>query len=426
MADELQIVPPVKSEIALASGVEAWMQAIRPEWKERRLIQRVQNLLPTDPSSACQRILNAAIHDLRHKIAVAGLDIAQEAAIRFRLPSVHKPEDILDTYSVSHIIDLAYRMGLLSRPEWRRIARCYEIRRDLEHEDDEYEATVEDCIYVFKTCVEVVLSQDPIELIKVSDIQAAIDSPDRFTPSVEMVENYRKAPHPRQLQIIELLVHTALDSKKSDIVRQNAMEVLRNYNSLTMAQVKIETAEMLQQRISKKPLDLMTVKVTYAAGVLPYLKQKQVAEFFAGFLVRFESVGHGWTQHDKHGKLFDDFEDVGALRHCPDVYLEHLLLWMTLCYLGEPGGYGMGRNRPVFYSNEAVRRIEAILRDGGERLLPAFEAACKDSRITSACRNKHIGRRHEALLEILIEKEKPQGTSGAIASAPTPVVPIQV
>jgi hypothetical protein len=220
MADELQIVPPLKSEIALASGVEAWMQAIRPEWKERRLIQRVQNLLPTDPSSACQRILNAAIHDLRHKIVVAGLDIAQEAATRFRLPSVHKPEDILDTYSVSHIIDLAYRMGLLSRPEWRRIARCYEIRRDLEHEDDEYEATVEDCIYVFKTCVEVVLSQDPIELIKVSDIQAAIDSPDRFTPSIEMVENYRKAPHPRQLQIVELLVYTALDSKKSDIVRQ--------------------------------------------------------------------------------------------------------------------------------------------------------------------------------------------------------------
>jgi hypothetical protein len=40
-------------------------------------------------------------------------------------------------------------MGLLPRPEWRRVTRCYEIRRDLEHEDDEYEATVEDCIYIF-------------------------------------------------------------------------------------------------------------------------------------------------------------------------------------------------------------------------------------------------------------------------------------
>ena len=39
------------------------MKAIRTEGKERRLIQRVLNLLPTDPSSACQRILNAAIHD---------------------------------------------------------------------------------------------------------------------------------------------------------------------------------------------------------------------------------------------------------------------------------------------------------------------------------------------------------------------------
>jgi hypothetical protein len=44
-------------------AVETWMKAIRTEGKERRLIQCVLNLLPTDPSSACQRILNAAIHD---------------------------------------------------------------------------------------------------------------------------------------------------------------------------------------------------------------------------------------------------------------------------------------------------------------------------------------------------------------------------
>lgn len=59
MPGNFEIVPNVKSEIVLASGVETWMQAIRSEWKERRLIQRVQTLLPTDPSSACQRILNA-------------------------------------------------------------------------------------------------------------------------------------------------------------------------------------------------------------------------------------------------------------------------------------------------------------------------------------------------------------------------------
>jgi len=409
MSENLEIVPNVKSEIVLASGVETWMQAIRTEWKERRLIQRVQNLLPTDPSSACQRILNAAIHDLRHKIVVAGLDIAQEAATRFRLPSVHKPEDILDTYSVSHVIDLAYRMGLLSRPEWRRVTRCYEIRRDLEHEDDEYEATVEDCIYIFKTCVEVVLAHDPIELIKVADIQAAINSPDRFTPSAEMIDNYRKAPHPRQLQIVELLVYTALDSKKTDIVRQNSMEVLRHYNELTLAQVKIDMAEALQQRISKKPLELVTAKVTYAAGILPYLKQKQVSEFFDGFLTRFDGVGHHWTHHAEHEKLFDDFEDVGGLRHCPDATLEGFLRWMALCYLGEPGGYGMGANRPVFYSNNGAARIETVFRRGGQRILPAFEAACKDRRIQAALQNKHIARRYDKLLEILIEKDKPTG-----------------
>jgi hypothetical protein len=113
--------------------------------------------------------------------------------------------------------------------------------------------------------------------------------------------------------------------------------------------------------------------------------------------------------HDEHGKLFDDFEDVGRLRYCPDASLEGCLLWMALCYLGGPGGYGMGINRPVFYSDTAAPRIEGVLRHGGQRLLRAFEAACKDRRIHAALQNNHIARRYDRLLEILIEKDKPTG-----------------
>lgn len=406
MSDNLEIVLSAKSEIVLASGVAQLMKAIRTEWKEKRLIQRVEALLPTDPSSACQRVFNAAIHDLRNKIIVAGLDIAQEAASRFSLPTVRKSEDILDTYSVTHLIDLAYRMGLLSRPEWRRIHRCYEIRRDLEHEDDEYEATVEDCVYIFKTCVEVVLSQDPVELIKVSDIETAISSPVKFTSSAAMIADFSKAPHPRQLQIIELLVNTALDSGKTDIVRQNSMELLRSYNAPTQATVKIEIAENLQKRAAKKPLDLTTAKVTYAAGILPYLKQSRVREFFENFYARFETVGHHWQGYPEHSKLFDDFGDVGSLKHCPEELREKFVLWCTLCYLGEPGGYGMGRNRPVFYSNSAVPRIEELFKRFSADILSHYERAQEDKRIKAARRDKHIARRAERLLELLIEKEK--------------------
>lgn len=54
---------------------------------------------------------------------------------------------------------LSYRIELLSCPEWRRILRAYDIRKDLEHED---EAEVQDCVYIFKTCVDVVLSKDSV------------------------------------------------------------------------------------------------------------------------------------------------------------------------------------------------------------------------------------------------------------------------
>lgn len=135
MSEELVPAPAV--EMVRASNVPELLGRIRPEWQAKSLIDRVHRLLDVDPSSACQRLLNAAIHDLREKVAISGIDIAAEAAKQYNLPPITGPEDI-ENYSTARLIDLAFRMGLLSRPEWRRVCRCYEIRRDLEHEDDEY------------------------------------------------------------------------------------------------------------------------------------------------------------------------------------------------------------------------------------------------------------------------------------------------
>jgi len=141
------IVKVTTSPIMEPTEVPAMLYKIRPAWEAKDLINRVRRLLLTDPSSACQRIFNAAIHDLREKVIIAGIDIASDAAKTHRLPPISKPEDV-EEYSTSKLIDLVYRMGILSRAEWRRLARVYEIRRDLEHEDNEYEAQIEDCIYV--------------------------------------------------------------------------------------------------------------------------------------------------------------------------------------------------------------------------------------------------------------------------------------
>jgi|SRR6266404_2839790 hypothetical protein len=103
MADESKalVVQSTKGELVKASGADDLLRLIRPEWQAKDLIARVKRLLPVDPSSACQRILNAAIHDLRKKIVTAGLDVTKEAAGRFSLPSVIKTEDILESYSTT-------------------------------------------------------------------------------------------------------------------------------------------------------------------------------------------------------------------------------------------------------------------------------------------------------------------------------------
>ncbi|MGN5181156.1 hypothetical protein ACTG1Y_01955 [Aeromonas veronii] len=238
---EYEIIPAPNTEIVEASGVPNLLQEIRPEWKAKNLIQRVTNLLKADPSSACQRIFNAAIHDLKEKIIIAGLDIAEEAAKQHRLPPVSKHEDI-ENYSVSRTIDLAYRMGLLSRPEYRRITRAYDIRKDLEHEDDVYEAGVEDCVYMFKTCIDVVLSKDPVHLLKLTDIKDVVESPDPSFVGDEIIEDYKHAPVPRQSEIYKFLISKALDKKQPDIVRQNCYNALHSLRDHTAKEVLLDMA----------------------------------------------------------------------------------------------------------------------------------------------------------------------------------------
>ncbi len=115
-----EIVPLPSVEVVKESEVPILLQNIRPAWQVKNLILRVKRLLEVDPSSACQRLFNAAIHDLREKVYIAGLDIAKEAAKQNKLPPIDSQESLED-YPTAKLIDLAYRVGLLTRPEWRRL-----------------------------------------------------------------------------------------------------------------------------------------------------------------------------------------------------------------------------------------------------------------------------------------------------------------
>ena len=412
MVEKISAVSTVVTadELVTDSGLDGLLSKIRKEWQAKSLILRVTRLLPVDPSSACQRILNAALHDLREKIVIAGIDIAKEATSEHKLPSVTKAEDVLENYSSSNVLDLAYRIGILSRPDWRRMRRCYDIRRDLEHEDDEYEAEIEDVVYMFKSCIEIVLAQDPIQLLQVSDVEDVIQAPVPVTPTVDFLFDYKKAPDPRQKKIMELLVNTALNSEKPDITRQNSIEMLRLLQTRTHNTVKIELGRIIQNRIGRKPMKLAIAKVALASGVMPYLKQRQVEQFFSDFYKdQFDKIGYHWKQHSLHSDIFNDFDDVGGLKACPEGPRKKILLWLTLCYLGEPGGYGAGIGRPVFYSNPGAPRVAQLFKETGSLILDDFKELKKNKRVKRACGNKYIARRYERLLDILevkAEQEK--------------------
>jgi len=394
------LVATTKSLLAKPATLDGWLERIRPEWQGRSLIERVRRILPEDPSSACQRLFNAAMHDLRSKVVIAGLDIAKEAAKTFKLPPIEKQEDV-EEYSTARLIDLAYRMGLLSESDWRRVVIAYEIRRNLEHEDDSYEAGPEDCLFVFTAAINAVLSQDPIQPVRVSDVRELVEKTAPTAPSAELLSEYEHAPQPRQVEICSYLVSTALSDKHPDLVRQKSLEMLRHFEPTTRNSVKIEISKLIQEKVGKGGIDLAHAKVAHAIGALPYLKRAQLHDFFAAYLKHMDSVGYKWTEHAKHGKLLGDLRDIGGLTYCSESVLPKMVEWLILAYVGEPGGYGWGVNRPVFFSNTAAPNVVRLLESATPTVRKVVKEVATSKDVKRSLTTKPIERRLEALLDIV-------------------------
>ncbi|WP_433931036.1 hypothetical protein [Curtobacterium flaccumfaciens] len=396
-----EVVVPPAVEAMEANDASSLMQLIRPQWQAKGLIERVRRLLPVDPSSACQRLLNAAIADLREKIKIAGIDIAEESAKAASLPPVRKPDDV-DNYSTARIIDLAYHMGLLTRPEWRRMTRAYDIRRDLEHEDSEYEAGVEDLIYIFKTCIEAVLARDPVTLIKVSEVKDLVQASGPAVADERMTEDFEHAPDTRQIEILKFLLSLSLNEKESELVRANAFTVIGVLAESARDSVVVELAKHMQEKVGRRGLTGLEVRVAIKARVYPYLRKAQKKAFYSSLAARLEAIPFNWRSNASHGDILRSIIELGGLTPITPDHLPRFVKWMTLCYLGEPGGYGQGIGRAVFFSNSAAPLIHELLEGAPEVVRPVLAALETDKDVRAAKgRSAAVSRRFDQLLDLV-------------------------
>ena len=399
MASDKSLTIASRNAVVMPTIRPELLSQIRDEWQSKNLIRRVSNLLEVDASSACQRLLNAAIHDLREKIHIAGLDIATVAAKQNKLPTVATTEDI-QQYDTMKILHLAYYMGLLTRPAWRRLRRAYDIRKDLEHEDDEYEASAADCLYVFQACIEEVLSKDPIQAIKLVDVKEIVEQAEPSSLTELALDEFEHAPRFRQQEIWRYLISVAVDSKKPDIVRENCYRALRTMRELVQRDVLIDVAKGFVERIGRKEPSPVEFRVAYSAGVLPYLKKFQIKAVFDGYAKKFRNTPYHWTWYSTHASLLGDLEEIGGLKYCPPELLNGFVEWMILCYIGEQGGYGdRGRSRPVFYSDVGAPMCLQMLKSSGIDVSLIEELRESSTSIKIACGDKHIARRMEAIID---------------------------
>lgn len=397
-----EIVKTKVTPLAGPSGMKLLLSQIRPAWKSKRLIERVEALMSVDPSSACQRIFNAAIHDLKEKIVVAGLDIAAQAAVENKMPAITKAEDI-ENLDVTRTIGLAYHMGLLTHPEWRRFMRVYDIRRDLEHEDDQYEATPEDCFYIFKTSIDVVLSKDPVEIIKLQDVKAIIEQPSPVTLSLTVLDDYKCAPIPRQKEIFYFLISVSLNTNTPDLVRQNSYKSLGELRETTSSQVIIEASNKFFG--NRNPLSETEARVAFKAGIFPYLKQTKVMDFFKSYLSNMQKIGYSFQSHKEHGELLSGLQEIGGLEFCPEELLPEYLRWLVLCYIGERSYGQFARSSKAFYSYAGAPLALEIMKTCRHDKIPELmEKLRKNKEIKAACAEANaVARRFEDIVDAIGE-----------------------
>lgn len=381
MEEQSNLIPYGAELPAELSAADQYLAKIRPVWQATPLIKRVKKLLPIDPSSACQRLLNAAGHDLRVKIRTLGLDLVKDVAETFSLPPVNTDEELED-YPTARLFDLAYRAALLTRPEWRRLHRAYEIRRDLEHEDDEYEASVGDLTYIFETAIDVVLSREPIQVIRLEDISEVVESDAPISISQELLDDYREAPPQRQTEILNAVAFWAIDEDRPELVRSNCFRLLRKIAPISLPGAKIDLAKKIEIGIGRRPSNLRTAQVAIAAGAFPFIHRKQQRLLTKVFLERFSSVKPDWRQYPEHGELLDDFGSAGGFTICPPGVDKVIARWMVEAYIGVPGRSGyFGQNRPVFFSDTAAYRIEKLLRDAPPPIKSHIANIAKESTV---------------------------------------------
>ncbi len=166
------------------------------------------------------------------------------------------------------------------------------------HEDDQYQAGLEDCVYIFATCIEIVLARDPVQLLRVTDVKEVVEEPAPFVPGSQLLDDYRHAPQVRQEEIGRFLISSALIATNPDIIRRNCIELMRYIEPETPPQVKIALASDLGRRIGRN-LDVVHAKVAFACGTLPYLRQRVLVDFFSRLLQKMEQVGDQWQNHSQ-------------------------------------------------------------------------------------------------------------------------------
>jgi len=103
-----------------------------------------------------------------------------------------------------------------------------------------------------------------------------------------------------------------------------------------------------------------------------------------------------------HSELIQKLIDSGELKYMSPEIVDGFIIWMFKCYLGEPGRYGAGYARSVFFSNTGAPLCHKIIKNNSEIIKTRFQRNEEISReIQRNICSQDIQRRYDELMDVI-------------------------
>ncbi len=356
--------------------MEAALSNVRPEFKSNKYIAEAIKVLQAGGlRSAIGCYWNAVADDLRRKVMHRSLDLFNKEYPHSK--QINEYEDFQDHVSDYDLIEVAYKMGVLSWEGRKLMQQARETRNIFDGHPDSSDPTLFKVFAMMADCNEHILSQEyPIPIIDVNEYINVMDSDGYDKNDLAVEQAFSDLPQIYKDEMAHKLFRLYLEENTSTRLRSSiefSFPILWKVLSKEIRRTLGNRYDKLVVEGDSRKLELALDLITLVDG-LRYVSAKSRTMVFEPTIKHLEDSLDDWKEE---GIAMAQLQKLGSV--IPDELIQRMVTAMTLTYVGYKGG-SMYFARTSFYSNSAAPLVSEMFENFDNQSVEAFVQTVRSSK----------------------------------------------